>query len=317
MPTRKEVSKIKADFIVKREAFIRSKISLQQESLYNELVDIFIDFYAKKVNKSVNQLTAQDTSNAIYQLENQIKKFGLDAHPETLREYVKSASSLGDLTLMYYSTMYENHSQLEEIKLKASQVINKKLGVNEDGSLKKNGFIQKMMLSKSIQKQIIAESRKAISNNYDLNTLKEKLKNLIVGNPELKQNGVIQKHYNTYAKDLLNSVSNNYSNLFAKELDLEHAIYAGGLIKTSHKICIENNGKIFTREQIENLRKDPRIVKMYGDNIDEYDPFTLPGGYGCLHSWDWITPDLAIGRTREQNKKASLRNDAFKERNGL
>lgn len=314
MPTRKEVSKIKADYIIKRESVIKSKISLQQEQLYSELIDVFLQAY-KQDPARVKGGDAPDANTLINNLEKRIEKFGLDASPDTLRDYVNSASTLGDLTMMYYSTMFDDNAKLEEIKQKTVEVINKKLGVNADGTIKTGGFIDKMIADKGIQKKIIAESRKAITNGYDLQTLKSKLKTIIVGSPE--QNGVIQQHYNTYSKDLLNSVSNNYSNMFAKDLDLQHAIYSGGLIKTSHPICIQNNGKIFTRDQIEALKEDPRIVKMYGDHIADYDPFQLPGGYGCLHSWDWITQDLAQGQTREQNAKATERNAAFKKRNDL
>jgi len=94
-------------------------------------------------------------------------------------------------------------------------------------------------------------------------------------------------HYNNgfnefqdYARDL--------DNQFSKELNLNYAIYAGGEIKTTRHFCDEHNGKIYTREEIEDLGQTEWQGKKDNNNI-----FIDAGGYNCRHNWDFISYQLA------------------------
>src|SRR5690606_21753943 len=51
---------------------------------------------------------------------------------------------------------------------------------------------------------------------------------------------------------------------FATDLQLNHAIYQGGLIKTSRDFCEERNNKVFTRDE---------ILK-FGTSQDEFGGYT-------------------------------------------
>lgn len=305
MPTRKEVSKIRADFIEQREKLIRSRISDKQLELFDLLVNKYL---SKPLDKA-------STQSIINQIQKAVESFASETNTSILKQYSSSATSLADLNLMYFSTMIDNQQRLNEIKDKNIEILNKRLGLNDDGSLKRNGFIDKMIADDSIQKAVIKQVKLAASSGADPLTLKNNLKKIIVGAPGGV--GVFEKHYNTFAKDILNRIDNANNRIYAQELGLKHAYYSGGLIITSRSFCIKNNGKIFSEDQIKEFKNDPFIKDMYGKNISEYDPFELPGGYGCLHTLDWITSDLAKGKTREQNKLATERNKRFKERNNL
>lgn len=314
MPTRREASKLKQDYILKREGVIRSKISVKQQELYDKIIEEFIIQYQSTKDKG-SAPNSREVNSLISKLEKSIKKYGLDTNPEILKEYISSSRSLGSLNLQYFSTLINDYDKLEEIKKKTDQILNDRFGVGEDGAIKKNGFLDKMVKDETIQKRIMKEVRKGVSTGIGIQDLRQKLKVLVIGEDD--KLGAIQQYYNTFAKDILNSINGANNNIYRQELGLKSAYYAGGLIPTSRSLCLKNNGKIFSIEQIEALRNDPFIVKMYGDKISEYDPYELPGGYGCLHNWDWITEDLAKGSKRENNKKASERNEAFKDRYDL
>ena len=49
----------------------------------------------------------------------------------------------------------------------------------------------------------------------------------------------------------------------------------------------------------------------------EYVPTEQMGGYGCLHSPDWITADIAQGNKGVYNKAAAVRNANFRKRYDL
>lgn len=316
MPTRKEASKVRSEFLVQREAIRKAKLAEMQDKLYNKIVDEWLMKYKDVYGRSAGTgSSSADLLRSLTELETIINKASFQGNPEVLRDVVSDSKMLSQYNMMYFSTMFDNPTKLNEINVKALDIINKQLGVNTDGTLKAKGFLDKMMASKNVSKLIAAEAKKAYTNGYDTQTFREKLKQIIVGAP--KQNGILEQHFTTYAKDVLNSINGSNNNIYRKELGLQYAYYAGGLIKSSRALCIKNNGKIFSTEQIEALKKDPFILKMYGPNIEDYNPYELPGGYGCLHNWDWITNDLAEGHIREQNKKAAERNAAFKDRHGL
>ena len=307
--TRKEISKIKTDFVLKREKLIRAKMSTYQLDLFDKLFNKYLkDIVGKKFSYA-------EELKVINSIEKTVKEFSINANTSILKDYSDSAFSLGNWTMRYYATMFDDVKKLDLIRKKTVEVQKRKLGLKPDGTIKPNGFFDKVIADPSIQKQVAKEVRKAITNNYDLLKLQESFKKIIVGSPE--QSGIFERHYNTFAKDVLNSIDNANSKIYADELELRHAYYGGGLMLTSHDICIENNGKIFSTKQIENLRNDPRIVKMYENYPGEYDPFELPGGFGCKHHWDYITADLAKRITASQNKKAAQRNSAFVKRNKL
>ena len=304
MPTRKEVAKIKADFVLTREQLIRDKMSAKQLELFDIIVKQYLDKIAGKDLTSAQQLSA------INAIEKTVRNFSVETNVFLLKEYTQAALSLTDLNMSYFATMFEDPKKLDEIKQKTNKILSKRLGLDEEGQIKPKGFLDKIISDNSIQKQVAKEARKAVSNNYDLKKLQESFKKIIVGG-QPGDSGIFERHYNTFAKDILNAIDNSNSKIFADDLGLKYAFYSGGLKTTSRPLCIHYNGKILSTTQIEDLKKDPRITEMYKENIDEYAPFELPGGYGCRHRLDYISDTLAKGSIRKNNKKAAERNEKF------
>lgn len=311
MPTRREASKIKADWIEKRDAAIRSRINQLQEEIFNKLIP---DFIAMARLEEIRKQSNKSNMAELARLEAIIKKSMANGFPEVMRETVRAARQVGDLNQMYFSTLMES-DRLDEIRDKTTKIINKRLGIDENGKILKDGFVDKTLRTDKVQKEFISEVKRMIATNADMQSLQGRLKTLILGSAE--REGIINRYYNTFATNILNNIDRSNSVVYANELDLNYFYYAGGLIKTSRSFCINKNGKIFTREQAEKWKDDPFIVKMYGKKIKDYDPYTEMGGYGCLHTPDWITDELAKGNIREQNAKANDRNQKFKERHGL
>ena len=127
--------------------------------------------------------------------------------------------------------------------------------------------------------------------------------------------GFINQYYKGFAGTLLNDIDRNNNLIYADKLQLNYFYYSGGLILSSRPFCLDKNGKIFHRDQADKWKEDKRIIKMYGKDIKNYVPLRDFGGPNCLHGADFVTDDMAIGNIREQNAKASARNQKFKENN--
>lgn len=308
MPTRKEVSKLKADFIQKRKGAINSKIGVIQNKIFEDIAPDFISMVKKK--------DREFTKTDLLAMERKVRKAVNESFTDIMRETTDAARSVGDLNLMYYSTMLETN-RLDDIRVKTKKIIDRKLGIL-DGKIKRGGFIDRALNTKSAQAQFMGDVKKLLRQNASVQVLKDKMREFVTGGKD--NNGFLSKHYNNVASDLLITVDRNNSNIFADDLGLKHFIFAGGLLKTSRAFCLDRNGKIFTRDQAD--KWIDLLGTKNGPIWDEkrdgsYDPFQQMGGLGCLHAPDWITPELANGIIREQNRTAADRNKNFRERHNL
>lgn len=280
MPTYKEVSKIKTELINKREAKIKGSLQYQQDHLYDSVIDNFVSVAKSKIEGKPTNL---------YSLQKELKKQYEINFPKVLIETVKASTAITDLNLRYFSTLVDSN-RLEEIDTKTNKVVNKTLGLTDNGKLKADGFLDKTLESKKIQKLFTKEVNAILSGSPDLLLMQNKLKEFITGTKE--STGLLERYYRTFANDLLAKVDRTGSLVYADELELNDFYYAGGIILSSRSFCKEKNGKIFTRSQAEKWKNSKFIRDMY-KSISDYEPLVDMGGYGCLHRTDWITSDLA------------------------
>lgn len=303
MPTYKEVSKIKTDFILKKEDAINSSLINQQSNLFETLLSDFIKEASNKIDgKEIN----------INKLQAKFKKFYDANFVDIMKQTINASKSLTDLNQMYFSTLLDTN-QLDEIHTKTKLLVDKQLGIDTNGKLKQNGFTDKVLGDLQAQKKFIKQVKIILSGNPDINLMQNKLKEFIIGSKN--NTGLLESHYRTVSQDILTSIDRSNSLVYANELELQSFFYGGGLITSSRSFCISKNGKIFSRTEAEKWKDSTFITSMYGKNITDYEPLISMGGYGCRHTPDWITQDLAKSLKPDNNAKASEKNKAFKDRN--
>lgn len=306
MPTRKEVSKLKQDHVTKRQDAIDTKIITLQESLYENVSTALLTYLSKKKE--------DPTYDSTFALQQVVKKEFNKSFPDVMKETVNAGRSIGNLTEMYYSTLMDSN-RLDDIRDKTAKILDRSLGIDENGKIKQGGFIDRALADEEVQKKFIKEVKKVAATGADVQVMQEKMKQFVVGQKE--SNGFIQQYYKSFAGDLINTIDRNNGNIYADDLELKYFYYAGGLILSSRPFCIKRNGKIISRDQAALWKNDSEIKQMYKGRMDEYEPLKCMGGPHCLHNPDWITDELAQGNIREQNKKAADRSTAFKELHNL
>jgi hypothetical protein len=305
MPTYKEVSKIKTDFISKKEDGINSALVNQQSNLYDTLLSDFIKEASNKIDgKEIN----------INKLQTKFKKFYSANFIDIMKQTINASKSLTDLNQMYFATLLDSN-KLDEIHNKTKALVDKQLGIDENGKLKQNGFTDKVLGDQQAQKKFIKEVKIILSGNPDINLMQNKLKDFIIGSKN--NTGLLESHYRTVSQDILTSIDRSNSLVYANELELQSFFYGGGLLTSSRSFCVNKNGKIFTRAEATKWKDSTFITSMYGENINDYEPLINMGGYGCRHTPDWITQDIAKVLKPDNNAKAVEKNKAFKDRNSL
>lgn len=306
MPTSKQVSRLKAEQIDKKQKAIGAKITTMQENLYDKVSTQFLTL----LNKRDKEKDLPSTN----QIQNIVKKEFNAAFPDIMREVVKSSRSVSDLNLMYYSTLLDS-DQLDVIRDQTSKTIDRKLGIDENGKIKQGGFLDRAIDDRKIQNDFVKLVNKLMQSGQDAQSIQEKLKEFMIGSK--LSGGFIEQYYKGFAGTLLTEIDRGNNLVYADKLQLNYFYYSGGLILSSRPFCIDKNGKILHRDQAERWKDDSRIKKMYGKEISSYVPLRDFGGPNCLHGADFITDDMAVGSIREQNKKAAERTAAFKNRNDL
>lgn len=308
MPTYKEVSKIKTDFIAKKEGAIKSTIGSQQETLYDKLISDFSKLAANKVD-------GKDVS--INKIQSEFKKYYDANFNDVMKQTINASKSLTDLNQMYFSTLLDS-TNLDKIHENTKITLDKQLGITDNGKLIQGGFTDKVLSNKEVQKTFTKEVTKILSGNPDVLMMQNKLKEFIIGNNQ--STGILERYYRNFASDLLKGVDRGNSLVYADTLELNDAFYGGGLKLTSRPFCISRNGKIVSREQIDkwvNILNTDAGPQWSESAAGKYNPYKCCGGHGCDHVLDWITPDLADTLKPENNKKAAEKNKAFKNRNEL
>jgi hypothetical protein len=114
--------------------------------------------------------------------------------------------------------------------------------------------------------------------------------------------GRLLRYMRQYTYDLYQQSQRTVSLIYADNLGLNYAIYAGTLIETSRPFCEQYAETIVTREQIAEFD-----TMEWAGKIPDV-PFTIAcGGYQCRHVLNWIT-DEAVEYMQEgagQMKKPS------------
>lgn len=159
------------------------------------------------------------------------------------------------------------------------------LGIDKKNDLRKNGYLDTLVKSSVLKNEIKQRTVSAVVTGQGWKETKDNMGEFIQGNKD--RLGAMQKYYRNFTYDTFAQVDRKASEDFGNSLGYNFAIYAGGLIETSRKWCIDHNGLVFHISEIRAFKPKEAIPP-------NYDPIADLGGYGCRHSLNWIPDSLAI-----------------------
>lgn len=196
----------------------------------------------------------------------------------------KGVQQLFDFNMQYFSA-FESETKMIPIGNDIKVTLEGWLGIGDDGKVQKNGYLSQLVNDATLSNKVKSLMVKSIVSGTGLSETKSALKDLIMG--EKGKLSALEKHYRNFVYDTFSQVDRTIGKVTADKLQLNYAIYEGGLIETSRQFCREHNGKVYTREEI--AKFDPPTAKQ-----PDYNPFTDLGGYGCRHHLNWIPYTLAV-----------------------
>lgn len=291
---RNQLAKIKEEFIDSKQTELSRKITRFERALYNRVFDDFL------ASLDVSQGSINTTTQNI-NLTASLDKIFAELQPEynkIITSFGNDLVNIGKFNAGYFESVSPKTLDVAD---KVNRSITKIIGVKSDGSLIKDGFLDRFAKDTSLFGDIKDTVYKSVSSGKSFVDLKTDLGNFIQGNEELE--GGFQKYFRNYAYDAYQQTDRKYQELYSKELELTAFIYEGGVIETSRPFCEYCNGKVFLKEEFQNLtRSDVAAFIKYsgpknptsGIPSSGWDPLIDMGGFGCRHSKNYISDFLAI-----------------------
>jgi hypothetical protein len=207
---------------------------------------------------------------------------------------VDGVSELVTFNAKYFSAM-ESKTKLAPINKQVIESLNGWLGI-EGNKVARNGYLDTIIRDPQVKNLIKDSLMKSVVSQNGWFETKKNFKDFLTDTPE--RTGKMKQYYRNFTYDLYSQADRTAGKITADKLGLEYAIYEGGLIETSRQFCIDHNGTVYTREEIEKF--DPPEAKQ-----PDYNPFIDLGGYGCRHHLNWIPKIVAFALRPELRAMAA------------
>lgn len=297
-----EISLLKEKFINERKKVLSSQVSELQKNLYIRLFDRLIAQLDAAEGKLEN---TPDNIRKAAIVDKVFKDFETDME-RVMKTVVSDYNSLLGYNIKYYSKF--NVALFKTVQNRVEKSMLARVGYSSDG-FQKDGFIDSFIKDKSVARTVKNTVLSSVLNGAPLKTLQKSLADTITGTQT--SSGVLENHFKTYIYDTYSQFDSESGNQFAIQLDLNYAIYAGGLVDASRPFCIERNDKAFTREEVERFGTSKDKFGGYtnkakgefaGKNKD-YIPERDRGGYNCGHIYNWVS--LAIAKSKRPDISVS------------
>lgn len=229
-------------------------------------------------------------------VDNVFRMWVLDYGLKIANYIAENILNIHNLNTRYYGA-FLNASRVQAIAGGVLTGMLEKYGITPDGSVSPTGYIFNSISDQSIPRRLKSVITADIQSKVEPSKIKRNIRN-ILGRVGV---GLVEtKLAESFPSGLL-QVDREVNGTMAVELELNHAIFQGGLIKTSRPFCIERNNKVFTREEI---LKFGTPQDKYGGYTNKstgefqgktktYNPITDIGGYNCRHFYSWISEELA------------------------
>lgn len=281
-------TKRKDKLISKLESNLSKKVKASQRKVLKEVIEEFVE--KLDVDEEGRIKNTLKNKRQISNIDRVFSKYSRTSGVEIAKEIVNATNNIAALNKSYFSSIVDNNAELTSLNKQAVDFIDLWLGIGERGGVKKNGYLKTIIQDATVRNQVKDIAVKTVIGRKGWQESKSEIQDFIIGNKN--KTGAFERYYRNFVYDMFSQVDRTISDVYAEKLDLNFAIYEGGIIKTTREFCRKRNGKVFHRSEIEEF--DPETARP-----PNYNPITDLGGYGCRHHLNWIPNQLAISMRPE------------------
>lgn len=304
---------------LRKKASAKTKFVDDQLAKIEKLLDKLGPLLTKQVfNDFMKQLDVQD--GIVLNTEQNIRKIALlekayDTFMEqqgykVITKMVADMYSLSGLNLEYFEQLKGSKIQAGRIQ----RVVFERLGLNEKGELKRNGFMKGLLDDPTVKNNIKKFALDKVIGGTGYEDMRSGLQDLVAGNSD--KMGQFKQFYRNAAYDTYARIDALNGKLYGDKLNLKYFIYAGTRRKASRHFCIKRKGQVFSREEAmewKNLigtkttnddgKRVPAGPIVSGEDVATYNPFVDRGGYGCVDDVMWISDEVAFAKRPDLRPK--------------
>lgn len=285
----REISALQDEYILKREELLQKKVNALGITLFDK---VYTSYLAVLEQQDGKLLMNDRNVSFIKGLDSVYSLFRNTDNAAVIKSFVTGVQGITPLNERYFNTLTKQ--DVTKSSAKVTKIIDRRLGIDETGTPKPGGFVDKFIRDDKLLKQIKKTTTQAITKQVGFQELRKTLKETIQGQPGKPLSGGLQQYYRNYAYDTYVKVDRMSAELFAKDLGLRYFYWTGGLINTSRTICEYCNGKIIDSNQWNNVTSYDQLKEKYRDGMDaKSDPSQDLGGYGCRHRKRFVLDAIA------------------------
>ena len=287
------LGKVREQYMLKREALLKETVQGLQRTVLEAVFDQLLANMETDAGNLLNNKSNIRLINAMDAIYDRFRNSSLKA---TIKTFADDLDGLFNLSRDYFRPFTGNRELFARVSDSVQSIMRANLGIGADGRFINNGYLDSFVKDNRILVDIKQQLYNAVGAGNGLADTQKFFRQYIGGEPG-KYNGIMQKHFDGFIYDTYAEYDRTTSDEFAKELELECFVYAGGLIDTSRCFCIEHNGKVYTRKEAEKWRL--QVGKPCGPIVSRfmvYNPLRNLGGIRCRHVPNYVTNDIAIQR---------------------
>lgn len=272
----------------------REELLIKAQEYQDEIIKAIKDEFAPSLETEGGKIKFTTKNFALLaKLDKILRDIAALKGDELAQWFVKQLMSNASMNLKYFNEIVPDKAPInQKAYRRAMSTMLYKFGYDGRAFIN-GGFLTDLGAIEEPIRKIKAEAVKAISVGKDYREFLKDQDTYIRGG---EKTGIIEKHMRTNAYDAFQQVDRQLSNQMSIAIGLNYALFSSGIMETTREWCEKNQGKVFTRKQIEKWKDED----WDGKPATNYDPFTDVGGYNCTHTLDWISDETALKLLKKQ-----------------
>lgn len=286
-----DLFKTRQALLDKRQQALINGASDLEKGLFDMIMKQFVQYLVTEKGKIVSGSENIKLTDALDKVFNDFRN----------KELVKVAATMVDdfakvtaLNENYYE-LFTSKKKFDDIRKEVREFIRVRIGLNPDNTIKTDGYLDKLISDNTLRNEIKNQTLKAVTGGLEFGLYQEQLRFKIEGATGI--DGSLTRYLKTFAYDSYMQFDRTVNTVFADNLELTDFFYAGGLIETSRKFCIERNNKVFTKDEAKLWVNDKDLPRTLAEKksgiITGYVPEIDMGRFNCRHMARFISRDLA------------------------
>lgn len=267
----RKVNRRRGSFMRRAESGLMDLAKAMQRKLNSFVLKTFVPSLDIRNNQLVNNAKNLRKVNAASSIKRFMKNV---VNANMFKYYNQKFSTVEKISLEYYNP-FEPSPTLEKNIMGRAQI-------------EKEGFFNDLFDNNDILKKMQNSLRNGVITEQITNELNSVLTKQIEGTPD--KLGIVASYHYQNGYDEFQSYSRSIDEQFSKQLNLNYAFYAGGVISDTRDFCRRRSGKLFNRETIESWNYVPAN---WSGRKENNNILIDMGGWNCRHDFDWISWELA------------------------